>query len=179
MSSSVDRHARHSLALAEPSSGELLRARAGADETGRLGEELVNAHLVQLAESGQIESVEWVSNVSAVAPFDFRIVTNEGDEVLIDVKSTSGEFERAVHFSFNEILQIANGLERYDVYRVFSASAKGGRLKVAESLRDFGRAVFDSLKGLPEGVTADGVSVLPTRLAFSAEQPINVAEDEE
>lgn len=158
---------------------ELLRARTGADQTGRLGEELVNAHLVQRTVSGELESIEWVSDVNAVAPFDFRIVTAEGQEILIDVKATSGEFERSIHLSFNEILQVANGAQRYDIYRAFGVSAKGGQLRVAKDIKDFGKVVLDSLRGLPDGVTADGVSVLPSRLPFSDVQPLDATEGED
>jgi hypothetical protein len=158
---------------------EVAKARKTADETGRTGEELVNAHLGRLVEAGILSSFEWTSQTNAVAPYDFKLLTVAGELVLMDVKSTVGEFARPLHFSFNEILQIANGKERYEIYRVYEASMATAKLRVCKDARGMGTAVFGSLSDLPNGVTADGFSVSANLLDFGAETVIEAGDDDE
>lgn len=161
------------------SKDDLLNARKNADETGRRGEELVNAYLSALHGRGELASVEWTAQSNAVAPYDFKIVTSTGKTVLIDVKSTAGAFERPLHFSFNEILQIANGAECYEVYRVFEASLTAAKLRICRETRQTAVAIFEALATLPEGVAADGVSVAVNLLTFDAERPIGIEYEDE
>ena len=158
---------------------DVANARRSADETGRIGEELVNAHLNRRAASGDLQSSEWTAEMNAVAPYDFRIVHPTGEIVLIDVKSTAGEFERPLHFSFNEILQIANGAPRYEVYRVFGASITSAKLRICSDTRPMGKVIFDALSLLPDGVTPDSLSVRVDLLPFGPEILIEDCEEEE
>jgi hypothetical protein len=158
---------------------DLQHARRLADETGRIGEELVNSYLVERRSQGELVEVEWVSQDNAVAPFDFRVRTSGGELILIDAKTTSGEFERPIHVSLNELLQIANGAERYDIYRVYGASIAEGQLRTSPNLRGFGQEVLRALAALPEGVAADSVSVSPRRLQFTAEVTISLPDNDE
>ena len=124
-------------------------------------------------------SLEWTAQSNAVAPYDFRIVTPARETVLIDVKSTLGEFERPLHFSFNEILQVANGVERYEIYRIFEASKRGAKLRICRDARPWGQTIFGVLSDLPSGVMADSVSVSVGILLFESEILIETGGDRE
>lgn len=165
--------------LRQVSKEDLENARRNADETGRVGEELVNTYLIQLRSQGQLAEVEWISQNNAVAPFDFRIRTSEGEVILIDAKATSGEFDRPIHISLNELLQMANGTERYDIYRVYGASLVEGHLRVSSNLRDFGQEILSAFAALPEGVVTDSVSVSPGILEFSPAVSISLLDIDE
>jgi hypothetical protein len=117
--------------------------------------------------------------VHAIARMIFSVRTPRSETVLIDVKTTAGEFGRAFHISFNEVLQIANGAERYDIYRVYDARAGEGRLRVCSDVRSLGQPVLRILTGLPTGISADGVSVSPERLTFAPEIGISIPDADE
>lgn len=165
--------------LRQISKEDLQNARRNADETGRLGEELVNSYLVQLRNLGELAEVEWISQNNAVAPFDFRIRTLRGEVILIDAKATTGEFDRPIHISLNELLQIANGTERYDIYRVYAATLADGLLRVSSDVRGIGQEILRALSGLPDGVVADSISLQPSRLPFSREVMVSLQESDE
>lgn len=148
---------------------ELLRARRNMEEVGRLGEDLLNEYLSAMLFSGRIEGYEWVSESNAVAPYDFRVVENKGQTVCIDVKATSGEFERPLHISIAELLQMRDGTTSYDLYRVYDMSPTSARLRISRDLRNFAAKVLRGLEHLPDGVQADSVSVRPASLPFGEE----------
>jgi len=173
------RHLHAHSATRQITKDALLHARKIADETGRLGEELVNGYLNREKAAGRLGAVEWTSQVDAVAPYDFRVVKPGGQSLLIDVKSTSGEFDRPVHFSFNEILQIVNGEEPYEVFRVYQASAAGGRLRICHDVRTLCQNVLEAITAVPDGVTVDGVSVTTAKLTFSDESALEPSDEDE
>lgn len=135
---------------------ELQRARRAAEEVGRAGEELVCQYLINLKKHGQIRDFVWTADRNAVAPYDFLLVTLEGREVAIDVKSTSGEFERSIHISFAELIEMT-GVRRYDIYRVFSVADECGEMRVTENVGPFAAEVLKGIN-LPDGVTTDSIS---------------------
>jgi len=165
--------------LRQVSKEDLERARRNAGEVGRVGEELVNSHLIQLHGRGEIAEVEWTSQNNAVAPFDFRVRLPGGEVILIDAKTTNGEFDRPVHISLNELLQMANGTERYDIYRVYGASLTEARLRVTSDLRNLGREILVALATLPDGIVVDSVSVSPSALKFSPEVTLSMPDSDE
>jgi Domain of unknown function (DUF3883) len=156
---------------------EILRARRNMEEVGRLGEELVNRYLGAMLTAEVIQNYVWVSESNAVAPYDFQIEERSGQVVCIDVKATSGEFERPLHISISELLQMRYGDSQYYLYRVYNASPEGARLRISKDLKNFAARVLDGLEHLPDGVQADSVSVLPASLPFGEEIALQ-AEDE-
>jgi hypothetical protein len=82
------------------------------------------------------------------------------------VKATTGEFERTIHVSGAELLEMT-GKRQYDLFRVYEVSETSGSLRVAEDLRDFGAAVLQSLGQLPAGVRVDSISIDSRSLKFS------------
>ena len=153
---------------------ELKAARQKAEQTGNAGEELAADFLDSLVESGTISSYEWVSRQNAVAPYDFKIKSLSNGEILLDVKSTTGDFASPLHISMAEIVTMAEAIERYDLYRIYSLTDHGGKLRVAEDLRGFAKSLLSVMNSLPLGVRVDGISVDPTQLPFGDEVMISL-----
>jgi len=148
------------------SRGDLEVARQNAQVSGQRGEEFVSVYVSGLISSGNLVSFEWSSQENAISPFDFLIANKDGSKVLIDVKSTSGEFDRRIHISTNELQTMAADVRQYDLYRVFEIEGNGAQLRIARDLRYFGQSVLESFSAVPEGVTIDGISVIPEYFAF-------------
>ena len=139
---------------------QLRKARQVAAETGRLGEELVDAYLTKLAKDGVVDEYEWVSDINAIAPYDFRVRRGE-TWYRLEVKTTRGVFEREYHLSLSELYEMASGDEEYRIGRVYGASVEGATMRVSTPQRENGRLIVDALSGLPNGVMADGVTIRP------------------
>jgi hypothetical protein len=148
---------------------DLMKARENAENTGQLGEELINDYLESLVEAGHFTDLNWTSADNAVAPYDFRVTQSNSEVQKIDVKSTSGEFHVAIHISMNELREAATCPERYGIYRIYGLDVVGGSLRIADDIRDFARTVIASLGRLSAGVTPDGFSVDPRVLPFGGE----------
>ena len=146
---------------------ELQRARRIAEEVGRAGEELVGQYLITLQARGAIRDFTWASDQNAVAPFDFVIILNDGTEIAIDVKSTSGEFERSIHISCAELIEMT-GARRYDIYRVYGVSEESGTLRISENIGAFAQTILQGIN-MPRGVTVDSVSVDIAAMPFGGE----------
>ncbi len=146
---------------------ELERARRKAAEVGRAGEELVFQHFNELKGKGEILSFVWSSNQNAIAPYDFLVTFPDKREIAVDVKSTSGEFERSIHLSLAELREMTGG-RRYDLYRLFELSEVSGRLRIAEDVGSFAESVLQGLRNLPKGVQVDSVSVDVAFLQFGS-----------
>jgi hypothetical protein len=158
---------------------DLQKARENAENAGRLGEELVNAHLLARQQKGEIVEFAWVSEENAVSPYDFTLRYPTNDIVKLDVKSTSGPFERAIHISMSELREMALSNERYDLYRVYLADRQNGYLRIFPDARQFANRVISTSASLPKGVTIDSISVDPRTLSFGDEIPIEVLDEEE
>lgn len=158
---------------------DLERARQNATAIGQIGEEFVNAHLERLRGQGLIAEVEWASTDNAISPYDFKVRQPDGRTVLVEVKSTRGEFERKFHISISELERMSQGPERYDIYRTFELSDYVAKLRIAEDVRQTARGILDLFEQLPDGVTADSVSVSPQILSFGREIDLSMTDDEE
>lgn len=143
----------------------LQRARRNAEDIGRMGEELVAAYFERQLEQGRIGSYHWASNENAVAPYDFKVSIEE-EHRLIDVKSTTGGFDRKLHISINELRQIADGEERYDLWRLYELNEVRAKVRVAENVREVCAVVVKAVKKLPVGVLPDSFSVDPAYFQF-------------
>jgi hypothetical protein len=151
------------------SASALAAAKASAEKNGRDGEALAWIHLQRLAADGMATSIQWTSNTNAVAPFDFSFVM-EGKPVRADAKSTTGEFERAIHMSSAELTIAAEG-DRYDLWRIYGITADGARLRISENIAPVAKAIMGGI-GLPKGVTLDSVSINPGIFTWGAEVTI-------
>jgi len=157
----------------------LQRARLNAETVGRNGEDLINSWFSWQTRTGAIRNHAWISDTNAVAPYDFTIVDASGNEIRLDVKSTSGPFERPLHVSMAELLEMAMEGRRYDLYRVYALEDGAAKLRIAQNLNGFAASLISTLSALPKGVTPDGVSISPGVLPFGPEIEIRLPEDEE
>ncbi|MHC1789004.1 protein NO VEIN domain-containing protein [Solidesulfovibrio sp.] len=157
----------------------LQRARQNAEAVGRDGELLINAWLDQQQQAGVIREHTWTSSANAVAPYDFTVVDVDGNEIRLDVKSTSGPFERPLHVSMAELLEMADEGRRYDLYRVYGLEVGAASLRIAENLSGFATSLIRVFKDLPAGVTPDGVSIAPGSLPFGSVIEIRLSEEDE
>ena len=159
------------------SRSELAQARLRAGEVGYLGETLVQAHLEQAVDAGSLASFVWVADQNAVAPFDFELVALSGAREHVDVKATSGGFERTLHVSLAELHAMADTDTPYRLYRLCDMDENSATLRISEPMAAFALSVLASLSALPLGVSPDGFSLDPTRLSFGPPTTIRFSYD--
>lgn len=162
------------------SRSELLKAKAAADECGQRGEEFVNAYLASLQAAQSITTYEWIADTNAVAPYDFSAqFADKTEPTAIEVKATTGDFERTLHISMNELLAMASE-DDYRLYRVYGVSDEDtAKMRIATDVRDMATSLLRLFEQLPKGVTVDGVSVRPALFKFAQEMTIKLVEIDE
>ena len=133
-------------------------------------------YLDELKTRGTIREYHWASQDNAVSPFDFW-VENPDSRVLLDVKATTGRFERNLHISVPELEAMLNEPTAYAIYRVYEMSDGAAKLRISESMKEFARMILNVLRKLPNGVQSDGISVSPSTLQFGAEISLSLPED--
>jgi hypothetical protein len=158
---------------------DLQKAKESADLVGLQGEQYVNDYLLVLKREGRIHDFEWISDKNAINPYDFWISLSETIRILVDVKSTQGEFERTLHVSFNELLRMREGPERYDIYRVFDMKEETAQLRIAEGIGTWANQMLQVLEGLPAGISSDSISFSPTILPFGPNIVLKIGEQTE
>ena len=157
---------------------DLRKARWAAEEIGRLGEELVDSYLRERTKAGEITTYEWASDINAIAPYDFRVQC-DGTWEKLEIKTTSGDFDREFHLPLSELREMVYGTEAYRIGRVYRASQEGAKLRVSQNLRAYGESILVAFAGLPEGVTPDGVTILPDEAMFVEEIDLVAPPDHE
>jgi len=150
---------------------DLEEARRRAADTGRLGEEAVFLYLSHMLETGQIQALEWVSDRQPFAPYDFIVVRGGPDE-RIDVKTTLGEFERAIHISTAELEVMAQG--NYRLFRVSNVTVADADLHISGDVSAFAAHVLATFAALPPTVAVDAISVSPNQLPWEQTFKITV-----
>lgn len=150
------------------SAEDLEKARCAAQETGRLGEALVDRYLDQLKVSGEIADYKWQSKASATSPFDFRVLRDNRWEKL-EVKSTRKHFEREYYLSRAELREAGTDDSSYRVARVYALTPEAARMRISRPLRDFAQSICTVLDKLPDGVAADTLCIVPTDDLFDEE----------
>ena len=157
---------------------DLRAARRAAEETGRLGEELVDYHLGECLAAGEVAEYVWVSDINAVSPYDFRI-RKTGPWEKLEIKTTGGDFSREFYVSLNELREMAHGEEEYLIGRVYEASREGAKLRYSQELRAYGRSILDAFSSLPAGVMPNGVTIRPDEAMFGEEIDLDEPVDHE
>ena len=119
------------------------------------------------------------SDLNAISPYDFKIVSEEGTHRVLDAKSTSSGFLNPIHLSLGEIYAATEGAEPYDIYRVFKVTESSAILRIALDVGPALRPVVEVLLALPNGVAVDSLSVDPGILPFeSAEIALSLPEED-
>ena len=157
---------------------DLRKARRQAEEIGRLGEELVDYHLQQLKTAGKITDYEWASDINAIAPYDFR-VNYDGSWKKLEIKTTGRKFSHEYHLPLSELREIVHGAEEYCIGRVYEVSESGAKMKISTGLRAYGQSIVDAFETLPDGVTPDGVTIVPDETMFGEEIGLAMPADDE
>jgi hypothetical protein len=155
------------------------KAKENADAVGLTGEQFVNGYLLRLKAAGLIRDFAWVSIQNAISPYDFWIDHVGTGKTFVDVKSTQGEFERTLHVSYNELLQMRAGTERYDIYRVYDINESSAQLRITEGVREFAAGILEILERLPAGISSDSISFSPAALPFGTPIALEMAEQQE
>ena len=157
---------------------DLRKARRTAEEIGRLGEELIDVHLHERLAAKEIADYEWVSDINAIAPYDFRVQRDDSWEKL-EVKTTGGNFGREFHLPLSELREMVHGGEVYRIARVYQATRDGAKLRVSKELRPYGQSIIDAFATLPDGVTPNGVTIVPDEAMFGDEINLTAPSEEE
>ena len=160
------------------SQDDLRAARRAAEDIGRLGEELVDYYLSERLSAGEIAEYTWVSDINAISPYDFQIRRTDSWKKL-EIKTTSGDFNREFYVSRNELLEMAREKEDYFIGRVYQASQQGAKLRYSQRLRAYGQSILDAFSDLPPGVTPNGVTIHPDEAMFGEEIDITAPVDQE
>jgi len=143
-----------------------------------MGEEFVNAHFEKLKSEKRIANFQWESQENAVSPYDFWY-EKDARRSFLDVKATSGGFERNIHISLPELFVMRDSPEPYHIYRIYEVGEGNAKLRISKEMRAFADSVLKVLAGLPNGVNSDGISVSPSMLDFGAEENLVVPDDNE
>lgn len=143
---------------------QLAAARRRAEETGFDGERLIRGWF----EQGRPDVLgwNWIAAKNAISPWDFELKTARG-EVRVEVRSTRSDHGTAMHVSMAELIAAAEETQ-YHLYRVSGLDEEGGSLRVSEDVGAFARALIGTLEALPAGVRADGFTIDPATLTWSA-----------
>lgn len=157
---------------------ELAQTLRRVEELGQMGEEFVNAYFDKLKTEGQIVSFQWESQDNAVAPYDFWY-EKEHRKSLLDVKATSGGFERNIHISVPELLTMRDSREPYYIYRLYEVGERTAKLRISKDVKGIAEAVLKVVDGLPRGVNSDGVSLSPAILEWGKEESLIMPEPAE
>jgi hypothetical protein len=151
--------------LRRMSADALAKARQKAEAAGRNGEVLVDDWLTGLVRKGQLLEAVWKSETNAVNPWDFEITEHSGEKVRIEVKSTTGPFERPIHISQAEILAASSPeAQRTDILRVYALSEDSAWVRISRDVRSFASAVTAACDAMPPGVVPDGYCIAPASL---------------
>lgn len=160
------------------SADALAKARQAAEAAGRNGEVIVNDWLRAQVRDGRIREAVWVAEPNAINPWDFEVTELSGEKVRVEVKSTTGAFERPVHISQAEILAAAASSVRTDLYRVYALSDEAAWLQISGGIQAFAARVANAATGLPAGVVPDGYSVAPSAFGVWSE-PVHLVFEED
>lgn len=140
-----------------------------AFDNGIIGENYIEKYLSFLKLNAEIRDYKWISKNDPFAPYDFFIIDQNGESVLLDAKSTVGAFSQKFFVSYNELKKMVQCRERYDIYRVYNIDNSSAMLRICRDIRSFSQSILEILEKLPNGVIADSVAISPLALKFDAE----------
>lgn len=143
----------------------LKSAKASAERTGELGEELLDAFL---AEDGlpDLDSHTWTSQENAISPFDFLLRMKDGGIRHVDAKSTAAKFETPLYLSTAEIRHALSSDVPYDIFRLYEVNESGANLRIARDIKKSLSSLQRALAELPKGVRVDSLAFEPKFFDF-------------
>lgn len=153
----------------------LAAAKASAEKNGREGEALAWSYIQKQVGAGLYTDAVWASKENAVSSYDFSLKPPAGAEILIDAKSTSGEFSNKIHMSIAEI-KAAAVAKHYELWRVYDLDEDGACLRISKPISSFAKSILAGLNP-PSSVTVDSVSIDPNVLTWNEE--IQIEQEDE
>jgi len=147
------------------SAADLKAAKASAERTGEIGEELLDAYLGS-GSNPQIESHKWVAQENAISPYDFLVNMAGGEVRHVDAKSTSGKFDVPLYLSTAEIRHALSSDVPYDICRLYGVKEAGAQMKIARDIQARLVPLQVALDALPKGVRVDSLSFAPAFFDF-------------
>jgi hypothetical protein len=157
---------------------ELSKAKANAERVGRDGEALL-AHYFETSLGAELASFDWVADVNAVSPFDFKLTLKSGSTRHADAKSTGGVFGNPLYLSMSEVRHALTSGTPYDIYRLYKVNESGASLRIAANIASKLESIAACLSDLPSGVKVDSLSFNPDYFDFGAEEiAIQYTDDE-
>ena len=159
------------------SPAEVLRLRMQANDTGNMGEELVNLMLDQRQSANEITQYEWISQVNAVAPYDFSVSLPDGSSLRVEVKSTISPFGQRLHLSMAELLEAAHGDVPYSIWRLSGVGGDSTMLHILDDFRPVALEILNCMGDLPSWVRPDGFSISPAGIPFGPGQEVRIDHD--
>lgn len=149
------------------SAGDLKAAKASAERTGEIGEELLDVYLGSGGDP-QIEGHKWVSRENAISPYDFLVNLAGGEVRHVDAKSTSGKFEAPLYLSTAEIRHALGSDAPYDICRLYGVKETGAKMRIARDIKARLVPLQAALDALPKGVRVDSLAFDPGFFEFEA-----------
>ncbi len=157
---------------------ELSKAKANAERVGRDGEAFL-AHYFETSFGAELASFDWVADVNAVSPFDFKLTLKSSSIRHVDAKSTGGAFGNPLYLSMNEMRHALTSGIPYDLYRLYKVNDSGASLRIATNIAGKLEPIASCLTDLPTGVKVDSLSFNPDYFDFGAEEiAIQYTDDE-
>lgn len=138
------------------------------EEKGLEGEEKLNAYFLNQQSEGVISEYEWTSNINPFSPFDFKFIEN-GEQVYVDAKTTTGGFNRQLFVSGNELKMILHN-DNYFIYRIYRGEDDTVKARKSSNLKEYVIDIFNSFQTLPDGVDVKNISINPSALNFEVEE---------
>lgn len=158
---------------------ELIQAQLNASVIGEEGEALVNDWLTNEQTSRRILKFTWLSRQNAAAAMDFNADYPDNSTGDLEVKTTTGDFSRPFHLSMAELRHAAASSNPYRIYRVYSLTDEGARLRISEPMNALAKRIQDSVRAMPDGIQPDGFVIDPIALEFQAEIALRVQSDQQ
>lgn len=148
---------------------DVAKAQKRYQETGRLGEELINEYLDRLKWEKAIHSFQWENKErESGKPFDFTINPGRYDVNYIDVKSTLFNFEQPLIFSNGEINFIQSiAKDKYSVYRVYDIDKLKKKLKICKYCHHYMKGLTGTITHFQNEMIQSSAKVQEMKIAVS------------
>lgn len=154
---------------------QLQRQMQTAQETGRYGEEIFRAWLIQRGQTE--ENFKWISNDSARSSYDYEITMPfwmpSLEKAYIDVKTTKSHFDQPFHMSLSEI-KFASRHENYRIARIFDLNNISTQVYILSGIAEIAKKILDNFSSLPGTVAVDSISLVPSQFNIELKSVVEI-----
>lgn len=125
---------------------ELKKVLEEKHQIGVIGENFVNAYLVQKKKGNLIRDFVWVSQIKANSDHDFSITELDGSITYVDVKATKNNLGDRIYISKNELEKISKEGSHYYIYRIFNMKDDRAVLRIISNAHELATEIFQAFK---------------------------------